>query len=97
MKKYLLPTVKAFKDWSPIFTDVGVWEPVIREICVQEGLSFSQMQAGYPGTNAVFILDRKYVIKVYHRYTPSSAGTAISPCQRSLLRAYLWTGLSGRT
>ena len=65
MKKYLLPTVETKRDWSPIFTDVGVWEPVIREICSQEGLSFSQMQAGYPGTHAVFILDRKYVIKVY--------------------------------
>ncbi|MFQ5934276.1 MAG: phosphotransferase family protein, partial [Dehalococcoidia bacterium] len=65
MKKYLLPQVESWKEWGGIFTDVAVWEPVVRDICSLEGLPFSPMEASFPGTNAVFILDRKYVVKVF--------------------------------
>ncbi len=62
---YLLPAVVTWEQWSAIFSDVALWKPVVSEICSGEGIAYSSIEAGYPGTNAVFLLDRKYVIKIY--------------------------------
>ena len=62
---YRLPTVVTWEQWSAIFSDVALWRPVVSEICSGEGIAYSSMEAGYPGTNAVFLLDRMYVIKIY--------------------------------
>ena len=63
---YLLPPIDTWKQWGAIFTDVDLWTPVVSEICAREGIAYDSIEAGYPGTNAVFLLDRKYVIKVYN-------------------------------
>ena len=62
---YLLPHVGTWEDWAAIFNDVTVWRPVVAEICFREGLPFRRLEASNPGTHAVFILDRRRVIKVY--------------------------------
>lgn len=63
---YLLPPIDIWKQWGAIFTDVDLWTPVISEICAREGIAYDSIKAGYPGTNAVFLLDRKHVVKVYN-------------------------------
>ena len=63
---YLLPPIDTWEQWAAVFTDVDLWKPVVSEICAREGITSYTIEAGYPGTNAVFLLDRKYVIKVYN-------------------------------
>ncbi len=65
-----LPTVTSWEQWSRIFTDVATWAPAIREIGRRAGLPVTTVKAGYPGTNAVFIVDADsgdptYVVKIY--------------------------------
>jgi hygromycin-B 7''-O-kinase len=48
-----------------MFTDVEQWAPVVRAICRREGIPCQEIEAGYPGTNAVYVVDRRYVVKVY--------------------------------
>src|SRR5450756_2156449 len=59
-----LPLVTTWEEWSRIFTDITLWEPAIREICRKEGIAVTTVQPGFPGTNAVFLLDDKMVIKI---------------------------------
>ena len=54
----------SWEEWGRIFTDITVWEPAIREICRREGISVTTVYPGFPGTNAVFLLDDKMVIKI---------------------------------
>ena len=63
---YLLPPIETWKQWSSIFMDKELWTPVISRICSREGLRYSDLRTGYPGSNAVFLLDRSYVVKVYN-------------------------------
>ena len=63
---YLLPPVETWEQWSSIFSDLALWTPVVSKICSGEGITYSRITPGYPGTNAVFLLDRKYVIKIYN-------------------------------
>ena len=62
---YFLPAVETREQWSAIFRDMALWEPVVAEICSQERLRYSHVEASYPGTNAVFLLDRRFALKVY--------------------------------
>ncbi len=48
-----------------MFTDVVQWTPAVREISRREGIVVAHIEAGYPGTNAVFVLDRRWVVKIY--------------------------------
>ena len=63
---YLLPAVDTWEQWSAIFTDLALWKPVVSEICLQEGIACGSVEAGYPGSNAVFLVDRRYAVKVYN-------------------------------
>lgn len=61
----LLPEIRTWAEWGRMFTDIELWTPAVREICRQESIQFERIEAGLPGTNAVFILDRSRVLKVY--------------------------------
>ena len=64
--RYLLPQIENWDHWSRIFTDLDLWKPVVSAICSTERIAYSSIETGYPGTNAVFILDRRYVVKIYN-------------------------------
>jgi len=52
-------------DWPRIFTDPGFWRPAIEEIWHRHGLGQAEkIIAGYPGSNAVFIVDDALVVKI---------------------------------
>ena len=58
-------------DWSSIFKDVGMWGPAIDAICEQEGLGYRRIETPHGShTNAVFILDRSLVLKIYNPVWP---------------------------
>jgi len=61
----LLPAIRTWAEWGSMFTDVARWTPAVRAICRQVDLPVREIKAGYPGTNAVFVLDGAYVLKIY--------------------------------
>ncbi|MBN2004333.1 MAG: aminoglycoside phosphotransferase family protein [Anaerolineae bacterium] len=61
----MLPIIHSWDEWAKFFTDVARWTPAVREICRRAGLPVRDVAAGFPGTNAVFVLDQTYVLKIY--------------------------------
>ena len=62
---FLLPPISTWAQWSATFDDVRVWKPAIDAICAQEGIGYHHIETPASNTNAVFILDRRVVIKIY--------------------------------
>jgi len=65
-----LPEVETWDDWGKIFLDVPTWGPLVEEICRRAGIPCRTITAGYPGSNAVFVVNRKQpshraVVKIY--------------------------------
>ena len=65
---YLLPPIDTWKQWASSFNDVRLWRPVVDAICTREGIACQRIEAPESNTNAVFILDRRVVIKIYNPF-----------------------------
>ena len=61
----LLPAIHTWAEWASLFTNVPRWTPVVHAIGRQAAIPIERIEAGFPGTNAVFVLDRTYVLKIY--------------------------------
>lgn len=66
----LLPVVTTWAEWGQMFTNTAQWTAVVREICRRHALPVEHVEAGYPGTNAVFVVDDAYVVKIYAPFCP---------------------------
>ena len=67
----LLPPVDSWSDRSSIFKDVEGVRPAIDAICEQEGIGYRRIETPHGShTNAVFILDRSLVLKIYNPVWP---------------------------
>ena len=62
---YRLPPIESWSDWTAAYNDVSLWRPVIDAICTSEGIRYRSIEAPRSNTNAVFILDRRLVVKIY--------------------------------
>ena len=62
---FLLPPIETWADWTSVFSDVSVWTPMIDLICAREGIEYRSIEIPRSNTNAVFILDRRAVVKIY--------------------------------
>ncbi len=62
---YMLPAIETWSDWSATFNDADLWRPVIDRICECEGIRYQSIEIPRSNTNAVFILDRQLVVKIY--------------------------------
>ena len=62
---YLLPAIDTWAQWVSLFDDVDVWRPAVDAICRREEIAYDRIEAPASNTNAVFILDRRVVIKIY--------------------------------
>ena len=62
---YLLPAIDTWERWTATFNDVRLWRPLVEAVCAREGIAFHRIEAPESNTNAVFILDRRVVIKIY--------------------------------
>ena len=62
---YVLPPIETWERWSATFNDVRLWRPVVDAICAREGIAYHRIEAPESNTNAVFILDRRVVVKIY--------------------------------
>ncbi len=70
---HLLPAVREWAEWGPVFNDAALWPPVARRIWATDvalqaatGIAApTHIVAGYPGTCAVLIVDKTAVIKIF--------------------------------
>ncbi|MXX80497.1 MAG: aminoglycoside phosphotransferase family protein [Chloroflexi bacterium] len=57
--------IDSWDDWVRIYNDVSVWRGLVDEICVQEGISYRRLRSASANTNAVFLMDSAFVLKIY--------------------------------
>ena len=62
---FLLPAIDTWAQWASLFDDVATWKPTVDSICRREGIVYERIEAPASNTNAVFILDRRVVLKIY--------------------------------
>lgn len=65
-----LPAEVDWHRWRQFFTDVELWRPVVlsivEQVCRETGLAVvDQVQLGYAGTCAVFVVGRRLVVKLF--------------------------------
>lgn len=61
-----LPAEVSWHNWAGFFTDVPVWQPVVKRIFQETFVSsVERIDAGYPGSCAVFVVDQQFVIKLF--------------------------------
>ncbi len=53
-----------------MFTNVPQWAAAVREICRRHHIPVQHVTAGFPGTNAVFVVDDACVVKIYAPFCP---------------------------
>ncbi|TFG71236.1 MAG: aminoglycoside phosphotransferase family protein [Anaerolineales bacterium] len=64
-KTRLLPVIETWEAWGQVFTKVALWKPAVQEICRRASIPLESIETGYPGTNAVFVVNQRYVVKIY--------------------------------
>jgi len=73
MSEFLLPSVNDWARWSTIFTDAGLWRPIVERVWRMDGQLRdasglehpTAVASGHPGTCAVFVVDDVAVIKFF--------------------------------
>ncbi|MCI0576829.1 MAG: aminoglycoside phosphotransferase family protein [Chloroflexi bacterium] len=66
-----LPAFDAWPEWGAAFTNVTLWRPLLAHLYQQAGLGeLGAVEAGFPGSCAVFIVDRQVVIKLFPPFLP---------------------------
>lgn len=61
-----LPATLNLTQWGNLMTDVALWKPVVTEIVTAVGLDPGpEINAGYPGSCAVFIAGGQAVVKLF--------------------------------
>lgn len=60
------PVIGSREEYGRIFTDVAFWRPYVSEICRRHGLGDAPAIVGtHPGTYPTFIVDCRYVVKLF--------------------------------
>mgnify|MGYP001814511482 FL=1 len=63
---FKLPAEVKRAIWGDQMVDAQLWQPVVRDICAAVGLPMAdEAAAGYPGSSAVFAVNRQAVIKLF--------------------------------
>jgi len=61
-----LPDSVSWENWGALFLDVNRWRPVVARICETTAVTHAtHIEAGFPGSCAVFVVDRQIVVKLY--------------------------------
>src|SRR5689334_4685658 len=60
------PVFASGAEYAARFTDPAYWRPYVAAVCARHGLGpCAAIQAGRPGTHAVFVVDERVVVKLY--------------------------------
>jgi hygromycin-B 7''-O-kinase len=51
--------------YGALFTNTAYWQAYVAVICARHGLECHTIRSGLPGTNAVFLVDQQYAVKLY--------------------------------
>lgn len=86
MSIYLLPEVTDWPEWGRLFTDETLWRPVVERVWAGDedlrrasGISYpTTIDAGYPGTCAVFFVSDTAVIKFFPPMVARDYGRELS-------------------
>ncbi len=75
----LIKTPTNWAEWSKIFGDPQIWQLILIEICKKTGITPAlPFAAGYPGTCAVFAVEREFVIKIFPPFLPGDYSHELS-------------------
>jgi hygromycin-B 7''-O-kinase len=76
------PVFRSRAEYAGRFTDAAYWRPYVEAVCARHGLGpCGAIRAGQPGTNAVFLVDGRYAVKLY---TDLFGGATSFPAERDL-------------
>jgi hygromycin-B 7''-O-kinase len=60
------PLFASREEYAQYFTDTQYWQPYVEEICIRHDIApIERIQAGKAGSNPVFIVNDRYVVKLY--------------------------------
>lgn len=59
------PDQIGWHNWGALMCDGQLFEPLVRAVCARHQLPFHRLEAGFPGTHAVFVVDGAAVVKLY--------------------------------
>ena len=66
MTELTRPVIGSREDYGRVFTDVAFWRPYVIEVCRRHGLGDARSVEGtQPGTYPTFIVDGRYVVKLF--------------------------------
>jgi Ser/Thr protein kinase RdoA (MazF antagonist) len=72
------PVFTSRADYGPRMTDAAYWRPYVAAICARHGLGpCDDLRAGLPGTNVVFLVAGRYVVKLYPDLFGGAASIAV--------------------
>lgn len=61
-----LPAHISWDNWGSLFLETALWRPVVTRICEATAVTPAQhIEAGFPGSCAVFVVDGQVVVKLY--------------------------------
>ena len=63
---------ETWQDWCRIYNDPDYWQDEIKSILESVDIRPETIVCGYPGTNAVFEINGKYVLKIFVNVLPNS-------------------------
>lgn len=76
--------IDSWDDWTRACNHVSVWRGLIDEICLREEISYRRLHPASANTNAVFLPDHQFVLKIYSPFWDDF------DFERTLMEA-LWT------
>lgn len=59
------PVFSSVSEYGQYFTQLYFWRPYIEHICALEHIPYSAINNSIPGTNVVFRIDERYIIKIF--------------------------------
>ena len=62
--------IRTWGEWCRVFNKADVWRPLVEAICERHGLPSGEIRPGFEGTNAVFIVGERVVVKIVSPFFP---------------------------
>jgi hygromycin-B 7''-O-kinase len=82
------PRFASLAEYSEHFTDTAYWQPYVETICSRHGLApCRHIRSGLGGTHPVFIVDDRYVVKLFTDLFNGAHGFAVESDLYPLLAA----------
>jgi len=81
-----LEVFNEYEAYCRLFMDIDIWEPFVRHICSKNNLACEQVRAGLAGTYPTFIVDDRWVVKLFGRLFDGELAYAVELESARLVR-----------